>query len=292
MSTTISRTISPAGRREELRAFLMARRAQVAPADAGMPSGSRRRTPGLRREEVAVLAGVGVSWYQWLEQGREITVSTHVLDAVARVLRLNESERRHLYVLAGLNPPLSLSWDGAQISADLVRLIEGWMPKPAHLLDRYWNLIAANQSAQLVLGYRPNQHDNCLVNFFVDPMYRPVYRHWYEAARRIAAQYRTAMSEYPGDEGFSVVVDELVSRSPEFAELWALHEAQPSETMLKVLDHPDAGELRFESTQLQVPGRPDLIMVFHDPIPDTDTAAKVARLIDDAASGEVSWTRR
>ena len=124
----MSTTISTVGRREELRAFLMARRAQIAPGDAGMPSGTRRRTPGLRREEVAVLAGVGVSWYQWLEQGREITVSTHVLDAVARVLRLNESERRHLYVLAGLNPPLSLSWDGAQISADLVRLIEGWMP--------------------------------------------------------------------------------------------------------------------------------------------------------------------
>jgi transcriptional regulator with XRE-family HTH domain len=255
----------------------MARRARVMPTDMGIPGGSRRRTPGLRREEVAVLAGVGVSWYQWLEQGRDITVSSQVLDSVGRVLGLNESERRHLYVLAGLNPPLPLSREEGQTSEDLVRLIEGWMPKPAHLLDRYWNLIAANDSAQLVLGYGAEEHENCLATFFLDPRYRPVYREWFTMARGIAAQYRGAMSAYPGDEGFALIVDDLAEKSPEFAELWALHEAVASTTVHKVLDHPDLGELHLESTQLQVPGRPDLIMVFHDP--DPATAKKVESML-------------
>lgn len=261
----------------------MARRAQISPEDLGIAGGGRRRTPGLRREEVAVLAGVGVSWYQWLEQGRDISVSPQVLDAVARVLRLNEQERRHLYVLAGLNPPLPAVGDGAQVAADLVRLIEGWMPNPAHLLDCYWNLIAANRAAQAVLGYGPGSSteltENCLASFFLDPKFRPVYRDWYAMARTVVAQYRSAMSDHPGDEGFTMVVTDLSARSPEFAELWALHEVAPLTTMAKVIEHPDAGEMRFASTQLQVPGRSDLIMVFHNPAAGTDTADKVRRLL-------------
>ncbi|MEY9953793.1 helix-turn-helix transcriptional regulator [Leifsonia sp. EB34] len=275
MTTTMDST----GRREELRAFLMARRAQVTPEDAGIPGGSRRRTPGLRREEVALLAGVGVSWYQWLEQGRDITVSPQVLDAVSRVLRLNEAERRHLYVLAGLNPPLGSSWERPQLTAGLERLIEGWMPKPAHLVDRYWNLIATNEAARLVLGYRRGQNDNCVASFFLDPMFHALDRNWDATARIVAAQYRAAMSEHPGDTGFAEIVDDLLDRSREFAELWALHEAMPAVTMTKVLDHPVAGELHFESTQLQVPGQSELIMVFHNPVAGTGTAERVERLL-------------
>lgn len=131
MTTSQALTSDPdLQRRRDLREFLMTRRARVTPAEAGLPDGgARRRTPGLRREEVAVLAGVGVSWYQWLEQGRDITVSPQVLDAVSRVLRLNDAERRHLYVLAGLNPPLP-SAAAAPVSDGLRRLIDAWMPFP------------------------------------------------------------------------------------------------------------------------------------------------------------------
>ena len=280
MTTTITADNSGrATQRGELRAFLTTRRSQVTPESAGIAGGSRRRTPGLRREEVAVLAGVGVSWYQWLEQGRDITVSAQVLDSVARVLLLNESERRHLYVLAGLNPPLAIGRDESPVAAELMRLVEGWMPNPAHLLDRYWNLIATNRAAQLVLGYGADEHDNCLASFFLDPMYRTSYPHWAEMGRALAAQYRTAMSEHPGDDGFALVVRDLEKHSPEFAEFWNLHEAQPTTAFTKVLNHPVVGELVFESTQLQVPGRSDLFLVFHDPHTDTDTPAKLADLL-------------
>ncbi len=128
-------------RRRELREFLMSRRARVTPADAGLPDGgARRRTPGLRREEVAVLAGVGASWYQWLEQGRDISVSPQVLDSVGRVLRLSNAERRHLYLLAGLNPPeREVEPEKRDMCDGLQRLIDTWMPYPAHIMDRYYN---------------------------------------------------------------------------------------------------------------------------------------------------------
>jgi transcriptional regulator with XRE-family HTH domain len=282
-------TTSPASfgdrvdRRDDLREFLMARRARVTPEEAGLPAGARRRTPGLRREEVAVLAGVGVSWYQWLEQGRDITVSPQVLDAVARVLRLNEAERRHLYVLAGLNPPLPEDGQDGSVAADLLRVIEAWMPKPAHIADRYWNLIAANDAAKLVLGFTDDEDQNCLVSFFTDPMYRTRYADWQHVARTVVANYRGEMTEHPGDVGYALVVDGLLEISDEFAELWSRHEAEPSGTLIKHLEHPLAGTLVYESVGLRLPQRPDLKLQLHNPCAGTDTAVKVERLLADRA---------
>ncbi|MBZ6472316.1 helix-turn-helix transcriptional regulator [Streptomyces griseocarneus] len=258
----------------------MSRRARVSPAEAGLPDGGgRRRTPGLRREEVAVLAGVGASWYQWLEQGRDITVSPQVLDAVARVLRLENAERRHLYVLAGLNPPLPEAVQGPDYLCDgLHRLIEGWMPSPAHIMDPYWNMVAYNEAAGLVLGFRPETRQNCLIDFFTDPVYRSRAVDWEANARRVVATYRAACSERPGDEGFEEVVAEAAAESPEFAELWARGDVQPGGLVVKEIHHPLVGSLLFESTQLRVPARPDLTIVLHNPVPDTDTAGKVAWL--------------
>ncbi|MDJ0347218.1 helix-turn-helix transcriptional regulator [Streptomyces sp. H10-C2] len=265
-------------RRQELREFLMARRARISPTEAGLPDGgARRRTPGLRREEVAVLAGVGVSWYQWLEQGREITVSPQVLDAVARVLKLNGSERRHLYGLAGLNPPLPEAAPGSDFCDGLHRLIDAWMPFPAHVMDAYWNIIAFNDAAGLAFAFTPDD-TNCLVTFFTSPRYRGRVDHWDELAASVVAQYRAAVSERPDDEGFRAVVEELAAVSPEFAEIWARGDVQASGQTLKEIIHPTAGSLHFESTQLRIPARPDLTIVMHNPLPGTDTAAKLERL--------------
>ncbi|MBH1933170.1 helix-turn-helix domain-containing protein [Streptomyces sp. AV19] len=256
----------------------MSRRARVSPAEAGLPDGgARRRTPGLRREEVAVLAGVGASWYQWLEQGREITVSPQVLDAVARVLRLSGTERRHLYVLAGLNPPLpdSVVEDPEYMCDGLLRLLDGWMPNPAHVMDPYWNTVAYNESAALVMGFRPEIRQNCLISFFTDPVYRSRAANWEENAECVVAQYRAACSERPGDEGFEVIVGELAAESPEFAELWARNDVEPAGLLTKEYAHPVAGTLYFENSPLRVPARPDLTIVLHNPVPGTGTAERV-----------------
>jgi transcriptional regulator with XRE-family HTH domain len=158
----------------------MSRRARVSPAQAGLPDGgARRRTPGLRREEVAVLAGVGASWYQWLEQGRDISVSPQVLDAVARVLRLSNAERRHLYLLAGLNPPApEVAPEVRDMCDGLRRLIDTWMPYPAHIMDPYYNCVMYNDAAGMVLGMRPENTQNCIIDFFTDPLYRGQSRTW------------------------------------------------------------------------------------------------------------------
>lgn len=200
-------------RRAELRAFLRARRARVSPAEAGIAPGSRRRTPGLRREEVAVLAGVGVSWYQWLEQGRDITVSPSVLDAVGRVLRLNAAELRHLYVLAGLNPPLEVEERQQAPDAGLLRIMRDWMPKPAHLCDRYWNLLAWNDAAGLLFGWNA-RGENCLVSFFTDPRFRVLYTEWEHLARHVVASYRAGMLPFLGDPEYDAVVERVAAASP------------------------------------------------------------------------------
>ncbi|ALO08360.1 Putative DNA-binding protein [Streptomyces venezuelae] len=281
MATALESTSAKQHRLGELREFLMSRRARVSPAEAGLPDGgARRRTPGLRREEVAVLAGVGVSWYQWLEQGRDITVSPQVLDSVARVLRLSPAERRHLYVLAALNPPaLEAAPEDRDMCQGLRRLIDTWMPFPAHIMDAYWNTVIYNDAAAIVLGMRPDASQNCLVTFFTDPLYRSRMGHWEELAPRVVAQFRSACSECPDDEGFRTVVEELKELSPEFAELWERRDILPGGQNRKEMEHPLVGTLVVEATQLRVPARPDLVIVMHTPLPEADTAAKLEWLV-------------
>jgi transcriptional regulator with XRE-family HTH domain len=264
-------------RRRELREFLMSRRARVSPAQAGLPDGgARRRTPGLRREEVAVLAGVGASWYQWLEQGRDISVSPQVLDAVARVLRLSNAERRHLYLLAGLNPPApEVAPEDRDMCDGLRRLIDTWMPYPAHIMDRYYNCVMYNDAAGMVLGMRPENTQNCIVDFFTDPLYRGQSRTWERNARTVVAQFRASCSAAPDDEGFQELLVQLRERSPEFAELWEQRDIEDAGQIRKELDHPLVGLLAVESTAMKVPARPDLTIVLHTPMPEANTAAKL-----------------
>lgn len=275
--TTTARTARPA--RSELSEFLRARRAQVTPAEAGLPAGGRRRITGLRREEVAVLAGVGGSWYQWLEQGRDITVSGQVLDAVARVLRLADEERRHLYVLAGLNPPLPSLPEDTSIGADVERLLDGWLPNPAHVVDRYWNFVAANDAARLVFGWQQKVDGNCLLDFFGTSLYRGGIVRWEETAQIVVANYRYEMSRHGQDDGYRAVIDTLFESSPEFAELWGRQEVQPAAPTLKTFNHPEVGQLVMEGRMLHLPERSDLTLVLHMPQPGTSTAERIAELM-------------
>jgi transcriptional regulator with XRE-family HTH domain len=266
-----------AHRLRELREFLMSRRARVSPGEAGLPDGgARRRTPGLRREEVAVLAGVGASWYQWLEQGRDISVSPQVLDSVGRVLRLSNAERRHLYRLAGLNPPApEAEPDRQDMHQGLRRLIDTWMPYPAHIMDPYYNCVLYNDAASTVLGMRPDTTQNCLVDFFTDPLYRSRSKSWELNARTVVAQFRAASSARPDDEGFQTLLAQLTESSAEFAALWAERDIEDAGQIRKELEHPLVGLLVVESTAMRVPARPDLTVVLHTPLDEANTAAKL-----------------
>jgi MmyB-like transcription regulator ligand binding domain/Helix-turn-helix domain len=281
MPTTLTIATPDTRRRAELRDFLIGRRAQVSPADAGMPAGGRRRTPGLRREEVAVLAGVGVSWYQWLEQGRDITVSSQVLDSVGRVLRLSEPERQHLYALAGLTPPpLRTSPETRGCDLALRRMIDAWLPNPGHIVDRYWNITAMNSAARLIFGF-DKVGTNCLIDFFETGQYDRGYQDPDGLVRRVVGQFRAEMTNHPGDPVFAEIVDRLLRTSPRFAEAWNLHEVHAPGTNLKVYVHPQVGELQFESTQLRVPEWPDLTVVMHTPLAETDTRVRLEKLISE-----------
>ncbi|MET9252588.1 helix-turn-helix transcriptional regulator [Streptomyces sp. NPDC003717] len=277
MPDVVERTGRQAQRRSELREFLMNRRARVSPGEAGLPDGgARRRTPGLRREEVAVLAGVGASWYQWLEQGRDISVSPQVLDSVARVLRLSHTERRHLYVLAGLNPPVpEAEPEPRDMCEGLHRLIDTWMPYPAHIMDRYYNCVAFNEAAAVVLGISRDNSWNCLVDFFTDPLYRARSQSWERNARTVVAQFRAACAADPGDEGYQAVLAQVREASEEFVRLWAERDIEDAGQIRKELQHPLVGLLCVESTALKVPARPDLTIVLHTPLDEANTAAKL-----------------
>ncbi|MEV0387631.1 helix-turn-helix transcriptional regulator [Nonomuraea sp. NPDC050643] len=270
-------TASP-GHRDQLKVFLRAKREALRPADVGMPAAGRRRTPGLRREEVAVIAGVGVSWYTWLEQGRDIKVSGAVLDAIARALKLDEAERTHLYVLAGLNPPDPEGRPGAPVSEQLRAVLDAWMPNPAHVLDRHYNLVAMNDAARWVFGF-DDDVSNCMVAFFTHPTYRGRFTEWDEFAQDMVADFRASSVRYHDDPLFGRIAEELCTASPRFAELWARPEVRSRSQGIKAITHPEAGDLTFEYSLLRLPDRADLNVVLHTPHPGTDTKEKVRSLV-------------
>jgi transcriptional regulator with XRE-family HTH domain len=232
-----------------------------------MPAGNGRRAPGLRREEVAVLAGVGVSWYTWLEQGREINVSAEVLDAVARVLRLDAAEREHLHLLARLNPPRPQAVDRA-VPEGVRRVLDGWSPRPAYVLDRHWNRVAVNREARLAFRHGDGDH-NCLVGHFQNTWPRSATRHWQHAARVLVGQFRADAARYPDDPEYGRIAEELCTVSPAFAELWAEHPVGGALRGTKVLHHPEAGELAFEYTTLAPSDLPGYRMLLYLPAGET-----------------------
>ncbi|MGW8531514.1 MULTISPECIES: helix-turn-helix transcriptional regulator [Nocardiopsidaceae] len=264
-------------RRDQLRDFLRTRRARLTPEDVGMAAGGRRRTPGLRREEVAVLAGVGVSWYTWLEQGRDINVSVEVLDAISGALRLNGPERIHLYTLAGVNPPRDGGPRATSVTPELRNLIEAWMPRPAMLRDRYWNLLVLNGTARTVFGYGDTDH-NCLVTFFTNARYRAMRVHWASVAPDVVAAFRADAARFPDDTEFGRLVDDLSTVSPDFAELWARHDVGDHVQTVKAVLHPEAGDLVFDKTTLTVADRPDWTLELYNPRPGTGTEDRLALL--------------
>jgi transcriptional regulator with XRE-family HTH domain len=264
-------------KREQLSDFLRTRRARLKPADVGLVVGGTRRTPGLRREEVALLAGVGISWYTWLEQGRDINVSSSVLDAIGTALQLSQSERAHLYSLSGLNPPPA-GEHATEATPELLHLLEAWSPRPAMLQDRYWNLLAVNEATQRVFGYGATDR-NCLVTFFTNGRYRGMYQHWAAAAPGVVSAFRADAARYPDDARFAEIVDDLGAVSPEFVELWERHDVGHHSQAIKAVLHPQTGEVVFDKTTLAVTDHPGWHLVLYNPRPGTGTDERLAAVM-------------
>jgi transcriptional regulator with XRE-family HTH domain len=265
-------------RRAEIRDFLRSRRARLTPADVGLAPGGRRRTPGLRREEVAMLAGIGVSWYTWLEQGRDISASVDVLDAISATLKLSPSERAHLHRLAGVGPLSIAAVDDGPVPPELRRLVDAWSPRPAMLQDRHWNLLAINSGTREVFGYTDSDR-NCLVSFFTNTRYREMYVQWSDAAPGVVAAFRSDAGRYLDDPEFGRIAAELSSQSAEFADLWERNDVGPHLQAIKAVRHPEAGELVFDKTTLAVTDHPDWHLVLYNPRPGTPTENRVAGLL-------------
>jgi transcriptional regulator with XRE-family HTH domain len=271
---------SPHPRRVELGDFLRKRRARLSPADVGLVADGRRRTAGLRREEVAVLANIGLSWYSWLEQGKDINVSNRVLDAISQALRFSESERVHLYYLAGVHPPQP--GQDAGRPSDLTRLVqvtEGYSPNPASLLDRYWNVLSANGAARYVFGLADAQ-ENFLLRYFTDSGMREIYPQEESLSRRIITQLRIRAAEFADDPIFGTLVDRLCAESHRFAELWELHEIIDITREPLLVRHPVLGDLFFEYAVLHLADHANHRLVLHTPVPATDTEERLAWLAE------------
>jgi transcriptional regulator with XRE-family HTH domain len=265
-------------RREHLAQFLRARRDALSPTDVGLPEGRARRTKGLRREEVALLAGVSVTWYTWLEQGRPINASGDVLDALARTLRLSEAEHHHLLTLAG-RPAGDLAPDTDHAPDALRRLITAMEPAPAYVLGPRWEFLAWNRAQRLLYPMIDQLTDddcNLLWVMFAEPTARALVADWPEQAHRILAEFRAGTAERRTDPKVVALVDRLTAASPEFAAWWPQLDVAQFETRVRRYHHPVAGELAFEYQQLTPSEWPGLRVVCQLPVPGDDSAQRLA----------------
>jgi transcriptional regulator with XRE-family HTH domain len=241
-----------------------------------MPAGSRRRTPGLRREEVALLAGVGVTWYTWLEQGRQINASTQVLDAVARTLRLDRAEREHLYRLAEATP-LRTECAASSVPDAIREIVRSLDPLPATLINSRFDILALNEAHEELFWEwhtMPCIHKNTLWCCVTEPSARSKFPDYDRHIRYMVGRLRAAYSRHIGDPDFEEDIRRLSSLSREFAELWARHEvADPEQRVISFL-HPKVGLLRLASSELDVPGMPEARIVVYTPA-DDDTRSKL-----------------
>jgi transcriptional regulator with XRE-family HTH domain len=245
-----------------------------------------RRVPGLRREEVAQLANVGLTWYTWLEQGRQARPSASVLTAIADALRLDIHEREHLFALARDPEDQACGWEdhtGAPASAGpgLDTLVQGFEPAPAYAISARFDVLARNRSARLLfgdLGPGPSGPANMLHLGFTDPRWRTLIADWEQEAARHVAMYRAAMTVHLDDPAWAALPARLAQLSPDFARFWASSDVAGPERRLKRFRHPSAGPLTLHSTSLLMADDPTIRIVILYPATPSD-AAKLEHLV-------------
>ncbi|WP_019075874.1 helix-turn-helix transcriptional regulator [Streptomyces hokutonensis] len=273
-------------RRRELSSFLRSRRERISPEQAGLPATGRRRTPGLRREEVAQLAGVGVTWYTWLEQGRDINVSEQVLAAIAGTLRLDPYERVHLSTLAG-HPEPPVDRDSRAVPGAMTVMMRQLEPIPAAVVNARFDLLAYNRTYEWMVGgleHLPREDRNQLLLVFTSPRWRTATLDWEDSAARLAGRFRAGMAAHAAEPGWKNLLVRLRRESPDFERLWEQHDVRAPENFTKRYLHPEAGLLTLDYTQLWFGERSEIKLTTYTPA-DEETWARVRLSQRDPAEG-------
>ncbi|MFC0597352.1 helix-turn-helix transcriptional regulator [Streptomyces palmae] len=273
----------------ELGDFLRSRRARIQPAQVGLPDHGRRRVPGLRREEVAQLAGVSVDYYIRLEQGRGRSVSDAVLDAIGRVLRLDDTEREYLRAVARPAAAHRASVAGqppAKVRPGLRLLLDTMDRAPAFILGRRMDVRAWNAPADALLGFSrmPSERRNMPRQVFLEPRTRELYPDWPAVAAETVAHLRLYAGSHPKDGKLATLVGELSLASEDFRRLWADHQVKEKAHGVKRMAHPVVGELTLPYETLTLPGEPDQALVVYTPEPGSRTEERLRLLASWAAT--------
>ncbi|MGO3123891.1 MAG: helix-turn-helix transcriptional regulator [Advenella sp.] len=262
-------------RKQALGTFVRSVRDRVTPQQAGIAGGQRRRTPGLRREEVAQLCDISVTWYTWIEQGRDVSVSATVWARLATVLQMTRAERTYLFELADVSDP---DHDSAVVSAPTASLqaCVDSINAPAYILDRHWDVLAFNAALdQVFAGWMSAQaHPNLLRFIFLDAQAPDIVVDWEIRANRVVAEFRADIGAYLDDGETSGLIDELLAGSPVFSHWWARQVVVEREGGLREFNHPQLGIRQFEQITFRLATQPDckLVMLLHQRVcPDITT---------------------
>lgn len=272
-------------RRTALAQFLRTRRERISPSQVGLPVGKHRRTPGLRREELAVVAGVGTTWYTWLEQGRDITVSASVLESLSRVLCLDADERAYLFILAREQLPATPFPATETVDPALQLILDSMRVYPAYVVCPRWDIMAWNWAAcQVFADFNTMSPQERILPWFLftDRRSRTQLVDWEAEAQRTLALFRASTQRYIGEAWLTNLVTELKQVSPEFREWWPRQDVQGASTGQTRLNHPLVGMLTMKATTFKLADYPDLQMIVYTPVSGTDTLTKLTAL---SASG-------
>jgi len=272
-----------AERRQELASFLRSRRQRLDPGRIPELSrtSSRRRTPGLRREEIATLAGVSVTWYTWLEQGRRINVSRQVLSSIGDALSLNPTEKAHMFHLAGEVPPAVPEPGAGAVAAPYLALLEHLNPLPAFLVNAQFDMLAWNEAWNVLhpgFEHLPAEQRNTMMLIF-HPASRGLYAEWQAEASRAVALFRAQAGERLVDPEFQRLVQRLRKLSPDFCEMWERYEVVPPSPASRVFAHPELGRIELGYLKMHTADSGNTLMV-HQPVPGSDLADRLAVLVE------------
>lgn len=251
--------------KNELSEFLTRHRKKLTPADVGLPSRGRRRTPGLRREEVAALAGVGLTWYTWFEQGRDIQVSEKFLLSVACALKLDDAECSHLFLLAHKRPPPTEARQWVSVTPLIQQLMDDLTARPAYVLNPRWDVVAWNAAADGLFHFSARERElrNILRMVFADPDMRRRLCGWRDDAPKLLAQFRYDFAVAPDDPPMLALVEELKELSADFRRWWETPDSEEARHGLGSVLTVDAERMDFRHETLMVDEHRHLRMVVY-----------------------------